>query len=59
LSIRGFAHDLQDMDKVSILFPENYQAVATGQLHTPAQRMLARKTARIQEWLAAMDGLPE
>ena len=59
LSIRGFAHDLQDMDKVSILFPKNYQAVATGQLHTPAQRTLARKTARIQEWLAAMDGLPE
>lgn len=59
LSIRGFAHDLQDMDKVSVLFPKNYQAVAVGQVQSPEQRRLAGKTARIQNWLAEMDGLQE
>ena len=59
LSIRGFAHDLQEMDKLNVLFPANHRAVATGRLQTPAQLMLARKTARIQNWLAAMDGMPE
>lgn len=56
VGIRGFAHDLAEMDKISVLFPKNYQAVATGQVHSAEQRTLARKTARIQSWLASMDG---
>ena len=59
LGIRGFAHDLAAMNEIGVLLPENYQAVAAGRPHTPAQLVLARKTARIQKWLEEMDGLRE
>ncbi len=59
LGIRGFAHDLAEMDEISVLLPKDYQAVAVGKSNNAKQRALARKTARIQSWLSDMDGLRE
>lgn len=59
LGIRGFAHDLAEMDEISVLLPKDYQAVAVGKPNNAKQRALARKTARIQSWLSDMDGLRE
>ncbi|BAL84163.1 putative glycosyl transferase family 2 protein [Selenomonas ruminantium subsp. lactilytica TAM6421] len=59
LGIRGFAHDVGTMDKIGVLLSQNYRMVATGQAKTAAERSLARKTARIQGWLAKQDGLAE
>ena len=55
--IRGFAHNLVDMDKINVLWPQTYQAVITGRGKSPQERALAGKTARIQNWLGNMDGL--
>ena len=59
LGIRSFAHDVGTLDNIGVLMPAGYRAVATGQSQTAAEQALARKTARVQAWLAEWDGLPE
>ncbi len=59
LGIRSFAHEAGALEKIGVLLPQNYRAVAAGQAKTAAERMLARKTARIQRWLSVRDGRKE
>ncbi|SEA23074.1 tetratricopeptide repeat-containing glycosyltransferase family 2 protein [Selenomonas ruminantium] len=59
LGIRGFTHDAGTMDKLGVLFPQKYQAVALGKSRTAEERRLAAKTARIQKWLTNYDGQAE
>lgn len=54
--IRSFSHETEMARNIGVLLPEDYQAVATGQGSTPEQRRLAEKTARVQDWLAELDG---
>ncbi|SFW31871.1 glycosyltransferase family 2 protein [Selenomonas ruminantium] len=59
LGIRGFAHDVDTMDKLGVLFPKMYKAVTLGKGSTAEERRLAAKTARIQKWLTSYDGQAE
>ncbi len=57
LGIRGLSHEATD--KLLVLMPREYQAVVMGKPQTMAERSLAGKTARIQKWLAGIDGQME
>ena len=59
LGIRGMTHDAGAMEKLGMLMPQSYRAVAIGQGRSSLERKLARKTARVQIWLAVHDGLRE
>ncbi len=59
LGIRGFAHDTGAGERIGVLLPKSYQAVAMGKAKSEEERRLANKTARIQSWLASFDGLAE
>ncbi len=59
MGIRGFAHDTGAWEKLGVLLPQSYRAVAIGKVRSAEERRLAGKTARVQSWLAGLDGLAE
>ena len=59
LVIRGFSHEIKGVENIGILMPKDYRAVTLGHVQTAEQRKLAAKTARVQNWLAQLDGWKE
>lgn len=59
LVIRGFSHETKGVENIGLLMPKDYRAVTLGHVQTAEQRKLAAKTARVQNWLAQLDGWKE